>query len=148
MYIYFMKDYTKQRIAQRTPEYLEKKRLRDRTPEYREKTRLRILKYSKTKKGRGNIKAQSRRRYERGREFILNFKKDKCCVFCGYKEHPEILQFHHQNRAEKKKEISEMTTLSLKRVQSEIDKCILLCPNCHSLHHLKKEELLNAPRTD
>jgi len=97
--------------------------------------------------GKGNIKEQQKRRYKRGREFILNFKKDKCCVRCGYNEFTEILCFHHI-RGEKKFEINNAMLRSPNSIQPEIDKCILLCPNCHNLIHLKKEELLNAPRTD
>ena len=37
-------------------------------------------------------------RKEKRQKFILTYKKGKCCELCGYKEYPEIIQFHHKNR--------------------------------------------------
>lgn len=67
-------------------------------------------------------------------EFILNQKKDKCCAICGYKEHTEILEFHHKNKEEKSFEISKTKHKSEDLIK-EIAKCILLCPNCHRWEH-------------
>ena len=77
------------------------------------------------------------------REHVLSYKKDKCCERCGYNEHTEILQFHHL----RDKEFTISENDCIKKFDEEIKKCILLCPNCHSLHHLN-ERNKNAPRTD
>ncbi len=79
--------------------------------------------------------------YRKKRAFVLNYKTDKCCPTCGYKEHPEILQFHHKNKSEKRYLIANsLTQLSLKNIKLEINKCILLCPNCHFWYHLKNQK--------
>ena len=80
----------------------------------------------------------------RENEFIFTYKKRKSCVLCGYKEHPEILQFHHKDRGTKKFTIGNIaiteriTPKNIELVKQEINKCILLCPNCHAVLHLKE----------
>lgn len=75
-------------------------------------------------------------------EFLSTYKKSKCCELCGYNEYPEILQFHHINKKNKSFDIAnKVRTLSaLKVVKSEVDKCILLCPNCHSWLHFNEHK--------
>ena len=82
-------------------------------------------------------KAFRNRMRQRVKDFILNFKKDRCCSECGYNEHPEILCFHH-NQNNKKFEIGDRAGASIRAVEKEITKCILLCPNCHNWLHFKK----------
>lgn len=79
-------------------------------------------------------------RKEKRQEFISTYKKGKCCELCGYKEYPEILQFHHKNRKEKSFNIANEYKYfhSTELVKAEIKKCILLCPNCHSWLHFKE----------
>lgn len=56
------------------------------------------------------------------------------------REHPEILNFHHLDPKTKEFGFSsvEIGNLSMKRIQAEIDKCILLCPNCHQWLHYQE----------
>jgi hypothetical protein len=56
--------------------------------------------------------------------------------FMRYKEHPEILQFHH-NQEDKSFNISDFKSHSIKTIKKEIAKCILICPNCHFYLHSK-----------
>jgi len=60
-----------------------------------------------------------------------------CCEICGYVKTPEALQFHHVCPMEKEFEISEK--MSWEVIEVELDKCALLCANCHievhSGHH-------------
>lgn len=79
------------------------------------------------------------RRRQRKR-LIRSLKQDKSCVKCGYKEHPEILQFHHKDPSTKDFDFSgsEIGNLSLKKILNEVDKCELLCPNCHFWLHYQE----------
>lgn len=56
-----------------------------------------------------------------------------CCQRCGYCEFPAALDFHHVNRSEKA--ITPATLMdpafTLDSALSELDKCVLLCANCH-----------------
>lgn len=77
----------------------------------------------------------------RNREFIKDYKKDECCQVCGYNKFPEILEFHHRNKEEKSKTVNMLmkTLKNLETIETEIKKCVLLCPNCHGELHLKEK---------
>lgn len=72
--------------------------------------------------------------------FILNYKLNKCCSCCGWKEHPEILQFHH---LKDKLFTIGSNPCEIGRIEREIKKCVLLCPNCHMWLHSPKNKNLN-----
>lgn len=55
------------------------------------------------------------------------------CQQCGYNRSLAAFDFHHQDPFEKDFEIS--SVLSWDRLQPELDKCILLCANCHREAH-------------
>lgn len=48
---------------------------------------------------------------------------------------PCQLEFHHLVPATKKKAVSTMMNYSRKTIANEINKCVLLCRNCHALVH-------------
>lgn len=74
---------------------------------------------------------------KRIKEITLELKKEGCSI-CGYKEHTEILQFHHTNYVIKKFAISECN--DMRKLKRELAKCILVCPNCHVWIHYNGEE--------
>jgi len=55
------------------------------------------------------------------------------CILCGYKRCPRALHFHHLNPFEKDFEISKGS--SWREVEYELQKCVLLCANCHAEVH-------------
>ena len=65
------------------------------------------------------------------KEFILHNKKDGC-VICGEKD-PTCLDFHHLDN--KHEQVSHMNCYSMNKIQQEIDKCVVLCANCHRKLH-------------
>ena len=85
------------------------------------------------------IKNQRIRRKNRTKDYLAKSKLGCSCYRCGYNKHIEILQYHHKESKGKIKEISSMVTsaYSIKTIANEISKCILLCPNCHALFHLR-----------
>ena len=67
------------------------------------------------------------------------------CAKCGWKEHPEILQFHHRNPALKRFPLSagNVGMYCKSTILKEVEKCDLLCPNCHSyLHFLENANFI------
>jgi hypothetical protein len=54
-----------------------------------------------------------------------------CCARCGYDEFPEGLVFHHVEERGIGKAASP-------RSRKEIDRCVLLCANCHNALHAGK----------
>lgn len=73
----------------------------------------------------------------------VEYKGGKCCV-CGYNKYIGALDFHHLNPDEKEFNIAELRSYEWKTIQKEVDKCILVCRNCHAEIHggLVKDELL------
>lgn len=70
---------------------------------------------------------------------LVKYKGGKC-ERCGYNKCINALQFHHTNKDEKDFNISNYTCskyLDLDKVYEEVDKCILLCANCHAEEHEK-----------
>ena len=58
--------------------------------------------------------------------------KGGCCSICGYDKCIKALEFHHLDRDDKEFGISKNGhTRSWDRVKLELDKCILVCSNCH-----------------
>lgn len=56
------------------------------------------------------------------------------CVRCGFKEHVCALQFHHLDATEKKFQLSNGgAPMSLEKALAELEKCTLLCANCHAM---------------
>jgi hypothetical protein len=76
---------------------------------------------------------QKRRR--RIREKAIDYK-GRHCQICGYSKCPEALEFHHLESNGKEFGISDKGyTRSWKRIAAELDKCVLLCANCHREVH-------------
>ncbi len=53
------------------------------------------------------------------------------CKRCGYQGHVAAFDFHHLDRKKKSFEIGLFKNRSFDRLKEELDKCILLCANCH-----------------
>lgn len=62
--------------------------------------------------------------------------KGGCCVKCGYSKSIKALAFHHLDPSEKDFGISDKGyTRGWKKIKVELDKCILVCHNCHAEIH-------------
>jgi len=57
------------------------------------------------------------------------------CMSCEQTFHPSVYEFHHLDPKEKDRDPSKMLQLSLDVLTNELDKCILLCANCHHITH-------------
>lgn len=56
------------------------------------------------------------------------------CVRCGYNKNYSALEFHHLDPKTKERGIRG-THAKLSNIKKEIEKCILLCSNCHREEH-------------
>lgn len=80
-----------------------------------------------------NVEAVQRRRYKI-KEKAVEYLGGKCCK-CGYNKCLGALDFHHKDPSKKEFRIAESNTKSWDRTKKELDKCILVCANCHRELH-------------
>lgn len=67
-----------------------------------------------------------------------NARKAECiaylggnCYRCGYEKSAHALTFHHKSRSEKDRDISSMLDYAWAGLRKELDRCVLVCFNCH-----------------
>ncbi len=85
---------------------------------------------------------QTIERQRRFKELCIAYKGG-ACEHCGYSRYHGALEFHHRDLNEKDFTIAHarLTKFSDK-VKLELDKCVLLCSNCHREEHARLKGLL------
>ena len=84
----------------------------------------------------------SARRQELKAEW-LKFKATLKCAKCGF-DHQAALDFHHENPKEKTGSVNKFVSNGqFRKAYEEIKKCVVLCANCHRVHHAEQKK--NAP---
>ena len=94
--------------------------------------------YKRTYKDRAEylIKAVAKRR-KRLKEMAVEYKGGKC-MFCSYSKCIDALDFHHVDEDEKSFGLAkDGLTRSWKKIRKELDKCVMVCANCHRELHYK-----------
>ena len=62
--------------------------------------------------------------------------KGGSCISCGYDKYQGALEFHHLDSSQKDFNLSNVKHYSFtNKIKEELDKCILLCSNCHREIH-------------
>lgn len=83
-----------------------------------------------------------KKREEDRRKLIDKIKLSKGCLHCGYKKDAVALDFDHLNPSEKEFNISHLfATASIEKLMKEINKCQILCANCHRIK--TKQDLMS-----
>ena len=57
------------------------------------------------------------------------------CQLCGYNKYLGSLEFHHLDPKQKDFTVSKFKKYSFEYLKAELDKCILVCSNCHREIH-------------
>ncbi len=128
-------------------------------------------KYLLTKKYKNEQRHREQRKKENNKKWNLN-NKNKCakyrrdtkirqriwfdkhkemlkCEICGYNKCPTALDFHHKDPQEKEFSIAKGIgrRYPKERILKEIEKCFILCSNCHrELHHKEDQEKIKENR--
>ena len=99
---------------------------------YRETSTVRKSCYKCIPDGKGNDAALIRRLIK---QKAVNYKGNKC--YCCNISFPLVVyDFHHLDPSQKDFSLSDKTsTVKWDKVKTEIDKCILVCANCHRQIH-------------
>lgn len=80
-------------------------------------------------------KERTRRRVEETKQWFQEYKATLVCERCG-EDHPACLDFHHT--ADKDSTVTALVSrrnASKERIKREINKCKVLCANCHRKLH-------------
>jgi hypothetical protein len=97
------------------------------------KAYMRDVWYPKNKKKHINYVNKTKKKISL---YILDYKRNSICFDCRIsgKDHPEVLDFDHISK-DKEFNISEFRflTSSINKVKKEIEKCDMVCSNCHRI---------------
>jgi hypothetical protein len=65
----------------------------------------------------------------------IQYKGSKCCL-CAYDKCDAALEFHHVDPTQKDFALSAGKLKKFESSRAELDKCVLVCANCHREIHL------------
>lgn len=77
---------------------------------------------------------QRRKLISNRKQYALKRLGGKCSK-CGYNKCIAALTFHHKNPKHKIYSVPELFDYSIKNLNKELRKCVLLCFNCHMEYH-------------
>lgn len=77
---------------------------------------------------------QDRERRSAQYEEFDAYKVELGCAECGYNTFACALDFHHRDPADKERRVTHATWKTPTGV-AELEKCVLLCANCHRVEH-------------
>ena len=78
------------------------------------------------------------RRY-RAKAAAVRYLGEKCTE-CGWSGNQAALQFHHTDPSKKDFTIGNVANKNWDTIKKEIERCVLLCANCHMIRHSTKNE--------
>ena len=83
------------------------------------------------------------------RKLMFTVLKGGKCSECDYYKNLSALQFHHREASKKEFPLTQrnLSGKPIKKLLKEIDKCDLLCANCHSEHHNPTQEINQVKKT-
>lgn len=101
----------------------------------RDKERQKLKQHESYERNKEKVRDRTNSTRSLNREFIDCLKENSKCKYCE-ENHPACLDFHHRNPTDKDRAISQaMRAFSLERLISEVEKCDIVCANCHRKLH-------------
>lgn len=86
------------------------------------------------------VQQNEKEKYKTKVQLFNDYKKTLQCEKCGEARY-YLLDFHHRNPVEKDYAISDHARSPLDEIKKEIEKCDVLCANCHrEWHYLSSED--------
>lgn len=80
------------------------------------------------------------------RRVIARYKRMKGCVDCGYRVHPDALEFDHKPGTKGAKTVASMMYSGWDAIKTEIAKCQIRCANCHAIQTFARKRALLVER--
>jgi hypothetical protein len=85
------------------------------------------------------------KKLEKKRAFVNQYKLERGCKQCGYNEHPVALELNHIDPQTKEFSIAKaLPSVSMERLLKELEKCEVLCANCHQIHTYEHQHHLTV----
>ena len=95
------------------------------------------------KLGKERVVNRTKRRREIGRKALAAYKTEHGCKICGYNKFSGALDLHHPDPKLKEYTLSRKivtSNFSFERMWREVEKCEILCANCHRETHWNSNE--------
>ncbi len=90
------------------------------------------------RKNREQYYARNKKKIAEMRSYLNNVKSSPCTK-CGQAYPPYVMDFHHIDPATKVKTIAALVSrASWNNLKTEVNKCVLLCSNCHRIETHRK----------
>lgn len=97
---------------------------------YKDKAKGKLQSYCKVCLNKAQVvKLQNKKK------LIVEYLGGKC-VDCDLVDHPCVYDCHHLEDDKKDFGIAQKITRSFEKLRPELNKCVLLCANCHRKRHL------------
>lgn len=99
--------------------------------------------YNKSAENRNKTRYNSLMSHRRLKKEAIEYLGGECSD-CGFVHvvdiNESVFDFHHRDRAEKDFTITAARARILETIKDELDKCDLLCANCHRLRHAREQD--------
>ena len=71
---------------------------------------------------------------------LLKTEYNGKCSRCGYDKCLDALEFHHVDPTVKEFHLGEARGYNIEKLRKELEKCILVCRNCHTEIHFEMKQ--------
>lgn len=85
--------------------------------------------------------ARNQRTRRRQKLKLLELKAQSPCTDCGNKFHPFIMEFDHTDPSNKLFPVGRAGGRSGTQISKEMEKCELVCANCHKMRTFRRHQL-------
>jgi predicted HNH restriction endonuclease len=83
-----------------------------------------------------------KRHRNKKRDYVTRKKRETGCQVCRWNGCEKALDLHHVDPSEKSGNFNKIISNgSIKAMEDELEKCVVLCANCHRLVHANEIEL-------
>jgi len=91
--------------------------------------------------------ARSKKKTNDQKNWYRDLKESLSCSVCG-ENHPATIQFHHKDPKEKEGTIALLIVggYSREKILKEMEKCTILCANCHAKEHYVSRQVIGVPK--
>lgn len=83
---------------------------------------------------KADLYANQIERWKRRKKQAIEYMGGGCSI-CGYNKSPNALEFHHIDPTTKRWNWNKLRLRKWKDIYEELDRCVLLCSNCHREQH-------------